>query len=529
MSFKKILFVCTILFLGSNVYAVLKMPAIISDNMVLQQKMEVPVWGWANAGDKIKVTPSWDSKTAEAAAGANGKWMVKVNTPAAGGPYTIAVSNGSEKIEIKNILIGEVWVCSGQSNMGWKLAGTTNAKEEIANANYPQMRLFTVDQKFSDVPLDDVNGKWELCSSQNAGKFSAVGYYFGKEIHKKVGVPVGMIHNSWGGTPVQCWMKKDVLLSDPDYKFYFDFDKREEAGKDKVKIEYDQQLKQWQDKVKKAKAEGKNAPKQPSTPNALRGQNRCGVLYNAMVHPLMSFGIKGVIWFQGESNAGNAYLYRKSFPAMINNWRKDWGQGDFPFYFVQISSFYENRLEDRPKELPTVNPEEGSTWAELREAQTMTLSVPNTGMAVTMDVGDPYNVHFPQKEEVGKRLALWALAKDYGFKDLAYSGPLYKNMKIENDKIILSFDFIGSGLVAKGGQLKGFTIAGADQKFVWADAKIEGDTVVVSSDKIKEPKAVRYGWANWMECNLFNKENLPASSFRTDNWQRITKQTKEEL
>lgn len=501
----------------------LRLPAIISNGMVLQLQMDVTIWGWAGQNDKIGIKTSWDNKTFETYTDKKGKWQVKIKTPSTGGPYTMSISNGSEQIELENILIGEVWLCSGQSNMQWSLKASSNSEEEVKNSNYSQIRFFNVAHNTSDVPCEDAIGKWEICISHTASKFSAIGYFFGREIHKEARVPVGLINNSWGGTPAQSWIKKEILLSDDDYKYYLEIDQQANENKEKNLKEYDERLVRWQEEVNNAKASGKKSPAQPSMPGSLRPQNRCYVLYNSMIYPLMPYAIKGVIWYQGESNAGDAYLYRKLFPAMIDNWRADWGQGDFPFYFVQLSNFYNNLVENRPDELPKVNPADGSAWAELREAQTMALSLPNTGMAVTMDIGDPYNIHPTNKMDVGKRLALLALAKDYGFKDITYSGPLYKNMKIENNKIRLYFDYASSGLIAKDGQLKGFTIAGENKGFVWANAQIDDDTIVVWSEEIKEPKAVRYAWANWIECNLFNKHDLPASPFRTDDWQCITK------
>jgi sialate O-acetylesterase len=496
------------------VYADVKLPAIIGDDMVLQQGGTVPIWGWADPGEEVMVGISWNSMKWAVTADKDGKWLFRMNAPKVGGPYEMTLT-GKNSITIKNIMVGEVWVCSGQSNMEFAVRQANNAQQEIADADYPNIRLFTVRRKVAEKPQPDCEGNWSECSPETVPGFSAVGYFFGRDLYKQLNVPIGLIHTSWGGTPAEAWTRRGVLESDPDFapilKRYDDA----VARYPQAMKEYEQKLAEWKQAVEKAKAEGTNPPRRPGAPFGPGNPHEPAGLYNAMIAPLIPYGIRGAVWYQGESNAGRAYQYRKLFPDMIKNWREDWGEGQFPFLFVQLANFMKTK------------PEPGdSAWAELREAQLMTLALPNTGMAVIIDIGEADDIHPKNKQDVGKRLALWALAKTYG-KDLVYSGPIYKSMKVDDGKIILNFDHVGEGLIAKGDeQLKGFAIAGSDRKFVWADAKIDGDTVVVSSDKVPEPAAVRYAWADNPVCNLYNKEDLPASPFRTDDWPGVTAENK---
>lgn len=505
-----VIFVILLSAISGAVFSDVKLPAVISDNMVLQQGKDIPIWGWAEAGERIMARVSWRSKAWKTKADESGKWIIKINPPGTAGPHEMTFS-GKNTITIKNILVGEVWVCSGQSNMQMSVRSSANAEQEISNADYPEIRLFSVERKVAEQPQSDCVGSWSECSPKTVPDFSAVSYFFGRELHRELKVPIGLIHTSWGGTPAEAWTRRGVLESEPDCASILQRFDEAMAKYPEEKKKYDASLIQWQEAVEKAKAEGKDSPRRPNPPFGPGNPHSPAGLYNAMIAPLIPYGIGGAIWYQGESNADRAYQYRKLFPAMITNWRSDWGQGDFPFLFVQLANFM--AVESEPVE---------SAWAELREAQLMTLSLPNTGMAVIIDIGDADDIHPKNKQDVGKRLALWALAKTYG-KDLEYSGPIYKSMRTEGNKIILDFEHIGSGLVAKGGEaLKGFAVAGADRKFVWADAKIEVDKVVVSSKEVNEPIAVRYGWANNPVCNLYNKEGLPASPFRTDDWPGIT-------
>lgn len=485
----------------------LKLPAIFGDNMVLQRGVACPVWGTANAGEKVTV--SFLGQKKEATANADGKWMAKLDSLTAGGPYELTIAGGST-ITLKNVMVGEVWVCSGQSNMEWPLKAARDGMKAAEESHNPMIRLFTVVKNNNIKPASDVKGNWAECDSDVAKDFSAVGYYFGRELQKELNVPIGLIHTSWGGTPIEVWLSRRAMSADADMKQYIDnYDKRS-AQYEAALSEYNAQV----TAAKKAAAEKpeatdkkdeKPAPKPPQGPGLAPN-----VLYNNMIAPLLPYAIGGTIWYQGESNAGQAYLYRKQMPAMIKQWREDFACGEFPFLMVQLANFMDRNTE------PTDTP-----WAELREAQTMTArSTPKTGMAVIIDIGEAKDIHPKNKEDVGKRLALAAEAIGYGRK-IVYSGPLYDSMKAEGNQVRLTFNHVGGGLIAQGSEaLKGFAVAGADKKFVWADAKIESDTIVVSSSAVAQPVAVRYAWADNPECNLYNKEGLPASPFRTDDWVR---------
>jgi sialate O-acetylesterase len=506
MAMKKIRSKIWLIFLLSlpfTTWADVKLPSLIADGMVLQQKSSIALWGWASVGEKVTVLSSWDHQKTEVITNANGEWLLKLKTPAAGGPYTLAI-NGTNKIEIKNVLIGEVWLCSGQSNMEFPLHKTTptwktgvfNNESEIAKASYPKIRMFTVKQTVAQEPQKDVKGKWEVCSPETAGGFSAVAYYFGVELTKSLNCPIGLIHSSWGGTPAESWVKKEVLEKDTALTSIltnYEKDVRNYKGVDST---YQIALVKWKEDKIKNPSSTVAAPKKPVEPT--QNSKSATKLYNGMIAPLVPFTIKGVIWYQGESNSGRAYQYRKLFPALINSWREDW-KADFPFYFVQIAMHYQ--------QLPG-----------LREAQFLTMqSTPKTGMAVITDVGDSLNIHPQNKEVPGKRLALWALAKTYGKSNLIYSGPLYQSMKIEGNNIILKFKN-GEGLLAKGDSLTEFTIANNNQQFFTATAIIKGDEIWVSNPQIKNPEAVRFAWKNFCRPNLYNAAGLPASPFRTDNW-----------
>ena len=437
-----------------------KLPKVFGDHMVLQQKTMAAVWGSADAGEDVTVSIAGVSATAKA--GADGKWQVKLATPAAGGPHELVVK-GKNEVKLTDVYFGEVWICSGQSNMQWTVDQSGNPAEEKKNATFPQIRMLTVNRVPAEKPVDDISGQWTVCSPESAGGLSAVGYFFARKLHQDLQVPIGMINTSWGGTICEAWTSKEALSADPDFKPILD----------------------------------RSAQFRPGNPN------QAAVLYNGMVHPLVPYGIRGAIWYQGESNVTRAEQYRKLFPAMIVDWRQRFGQGEFPFLFVQLAPFKYNH-----------NP---VMLAEQWESQTKTLSLPNTGMAVTTDIGDVKDIHPKNKQEVGRRLALWALAKTYGKNDLVYSGPLYESQAIDGGKIRIKFKHVGGGLVARDGKdLTHFTIAGDDRKFVAAKAVIEGDSVVVSSDQVAAPKVVRFGWDQVAEPNLSNKEGLPASPFRTD-------------
>jgi sialate O-acetylesterase len=490
-----------------------RLPAVIGDNMVLQAGGRVSLWGWADPNEEINVAVSWRKVDWTIQADNAGEWAFQMTAPDVGGPYEITLK-GKNTVTVKNILAGEVWLCSGQSNMEMAVRSCTSAEQEAAAANYPQIRLFTVEKKVSEKPLDDCKGKWVTCSPETVSGFSAAGYFFGRELHKELKQPIGLIHSSWGGTAAEAWTHPVALEENPSLEPILNRYKEALAAYPQAKAKYDEAMAKWKEDAKQAKAEGKQAPRPPGQPMGPGNPNSPSGLYNAMIAPLIPYTIRGAIWYQGESNAGRAYQYRDLFPTMIKSWWNAWGQEgqeDFAFLFVQLANFM--NVKEEPGD---------STWAELREAQLMTLELPNTGMAVIVDIGDAKDIHPKNKQDVGKRLALWALAHSYG-KKVVYSGPIYKSMEKKDNKIVLNFDHVGGGLVAKGGEpLKGFAIAGADHKFVWADAKIEGDQIVVSSEKVADPVAVRYAWADNPVCNLYNKADLPASPFRTDTWPGVT-------
>jgi sialate O-acetylesterase len=483
-----------IAFIAGNASADVKLPALISDGMVLQQGIDVPLWGWADEGESVTVEFQKQKVTATAR---DGKWVVRLKPLKAGGPFTLTIS-GKNKIELKDVLVGEVWICSGQSNMAWRLNQTDNAEAEIASAKYPMIRLFTVPRLEVDAPVNDVKGSWKECGPETVATFSAVGYYFGRDLHKARNVPIGLINNAVGGSPAESWMNAGVLKADTEYKQFLDeYPKRME--------QYEKAVAKYKEDAEKAKVENRPAPRAPGRPWRPAG------LYNGMLAPLAPYAIKGAIWYQGESNATRAYQYRRLFPAMIRNWRADWGQGDFSFLFVQLAAFGPNSQKLGE-----------SDWAELREAQLMTLSnTPKTGMAVAIDAGTIDDIHPRNKQPVGSRLALAARAIAYGEK-ITHSGPVYQSMKIEGDKAILSFKHTGGGLEARDGELKGFIIAGEDKVWREAKAEIKGDRAIVTSPEVAKPLAVRYGWMKYPTCNLYNKAGLPATPFRTDDWPGVT-------
>jgi sialate O-acetylesterase len=634
--------------LACSVCAEVKLPAIFGSSMVLQQKSDAAVWGWADAGEQVEVLGSWMKSPAAVKADKEGLWQVKIKTPAAGGPFTLTIK-ASNTLVLQDVLIGEVWICSGQSNMEWPMNAVDNAQLEIKAANFPQIRLFTVKKESLPQPQKDCVGQWTLCTPETVSSFSAVGYLFGREIHQKLNIPIGLINASWGGTPVEAWISQKGIQAFKDYQPILQkITRAEQPIADEVRTTNEKALARWEEQVAAvdpgtkenwqdpkmdvsgwkemeqprewtgtelenidgivwfrritnippswaktelelhlgqiddidtvwvngvkigsmtdwlmdrrysipasalhigpnviavrivdtgsqggfrgeesqmrigpvgAKAETcatiaktwkykvslAEGPLPPS-PRIITGkfnQNSPTTLFNGMIAPLTPYRIAGALWYQGESNVGRPAEYARLFPAMITDWRKQFNSGNFSFYWVQIAPF---AYADKNS-------------AYLREAQTQSLkTVKNGGMAVTMDIGAVFDIHPRNKQDVAKRLALWALAKNYAQKDIACSGPIYKSMKVEGQKIRLRFDYIYGGLSATDGHLTDFVIAGADRKFVPAEAVIEGDTIVVSSSQVQKPIAVRYGWTNWVAGSLFNKEGLPASSFRTDDW-----------
>ncbi|MFL5241670.1 MAG: sialate O-acetylesterase [Gemmataceae bacterium] len=454
--------------LASAVQAEIKPHALISDGMVLQQKATSTVWGTAKPDEDITVVLG-SVKPVTVRADKEGKWTAQIPGQKAGGPYALTISGKDEKdtVKLKDVYIGEVWICSGQSNMEMGLGGCENGEEARKKSQNEQIRLFTVPHHRANAPTTDIKAAWVECGPKTVGGFSGVAYFFGRDLQKALGVPVGLIHTSVGGTAAEEWTSKKVLESDPAFKSL--------------------------------------AP----------GGSK---LYNGMIAPLLPFAVKGAIWYQGESNAGSferVQQYEKLFAALIENWRHDWNQPEMPFLFVQLAPFMKKETE------PTDTP-----WARMREVQRLTSLNPKLApiaMAVITDSGDEKDIHPKKKEPAGVRLALAARAIAYNEKDLEYSGPQYKSMQIQDGKAVLSFSHDKGGLEAQDGKLTGFTIAGEDGNFINADATIEGDKAVVSSPKIVRPAAVRYGWANYPEGNLWNKAGLPASPFRTDDWPPVAK------
>ena len=480
-----------------------KPAALFSDHMVLQSGMSVPVWGTASSGEKVTV--ALNGQTRSAAADADGKWLVRLSDLKAGGPYEMTVS-GNNSTTIKDVLIGEVWLGSGQSNMAFtvskaraRYAGVVNEAQEIAAANYPNIRMFTGQTAKTYEPQSSIDGEWLVCSPETVPGFSAVGYFFARDLQKELNVPIGILTLAFGASTAESWIRRETLAADPLLKPMLD---RFDAAIQFYRANPD--------------APADQAPQAPQTINARPGtkpakqrdpvqdQHQPTVLFNGMIHPVIPYAIRGVIWYQGESIVGGQQgvsLYPRVQATLVNDWRKLWGEGDFPFYIVQLAAL--GNVSNNPR---------------VREAQASVLTLPNTGMAVTIDIGDPKDVHPHNKQDLGDRLSRIALANVYGRK-IEYSGPLYESTKVEDNAIRIRFSHLGGGLVAKGAPLAWFEIAGADQKFVKAEARIDGDTVIVNSDQISAPQAVRYAWDNYPEgCNLYNAAGLPAAPFRTDRW-----------
>ncbi|MCJ8166745.1 sialate O-acetylesterase [Pontibacter sp. E15-1] len=435
-------------------------PAIFGSHMVLQQKAEITIWGSGKSGEEVTVTGSWDAQPIKTKASNQAKWQVKLTTPAAGGPYTVTIK-GYNTIVLEDVLVGEVWLASGQSNMEWPVGGgIEKGEQEIPKANYPEIRFFSVAHQTADGPQLDLQGEWVVSTPETVKNFSAVGYFFGRDVHQALDVPVGIINSSWGGTPGEVWVSPGTIAGDPV--------------------------------LKAAAATQKEVPWGPIQP---------GKAYHAMIAPLIPYRIAGALWYQGESNTGSPEAYATLLPALIQNWRTDWGY-DFPFYFVQIAPYKD------------YGPQAG---AILRDAQRRSLKVPNTGMVVVSDIGNNDDIHPRNKIDVGARLANLALHKTYGKTDRPASGPLYRDMQVKGSKATLSFDYAAGGLVLKGKELQNFEVAGEDHQFVPASARLVGNTVVVQAKSVKHPVAVRYEWSNAVTPTLFNKAGLPASTFSTEN------------
>jgi sialate O-acetylesterase len=496
--------------LGSAARAELKLPAIIGDHMVLQQKQANPIWGWDNPGTAVTVT--FAGKSYAATAGADGRWTVKLDAaPANKQPQTLSITAGATKHDLTDVLIGEVWMCSGQSNMQWSLGQTYTGDIEGAGARRPLLRVVSVPQVGTQELKTDFRGKWEVATPANAKDFSAIGYLYGRYLHDILDVPVGLIDNAWGGSAAEAWVRRETIEKDPRFALLMENTRRQETNLTSPQSKADIEARHQQ-AVEKAKTAKTKAPNNPLA--WLTGNARPGNIFNGVVNPTLGYGIKGVIWYQGESNAGRAYEHAELFPFLIEQWRKEQGQGDFSFYWVQLADY----MAEKP------TPGE-SAWAELRETQTKTLGrVPNTGQAVIIDIGEGRDIHPRNKYDVASRLVRWALVKDYGLK-FPYRSPEYKSVAIAEGKATVTLDCFGSTLRAFDvTDARGFAICGEDKVWKWASAKIVGnDKVEVSHPEIPAPIAVRYAWADNPVCNLFSADGLPVTPFRTDDFEMTTK------
>ncbi len=484
--------------LSSSAVADVSLPNIFSDHMILQRRQPNRVWGKASPGEKVVV--SIGDQSHAATAGADGAWQVTLAPLETGEPRKLVAKGQASEVSISDVLVGEVWICAGQSNMEFSLSGAYDSDLETAAANRPEIRTINFPNVGSQTPIwSHQNARWIVCTPQSVRAFTAVGYFFARQIHESLGVPVGLVNNSWAGSRAEAWVPRN----------YFD-------GKENllpIVARYDAFAKE----LAELEAKGQLSPDEQRHARQLRtdvnGDDRPANAYNGIVASHTGYGIRGALWYQGEGNTPRAYQYRELFPLVIESWRKEWGQGDFPFYWVQLPNY------QAEKPAPS-----DSEWAELREAQTLTLAkLPNTGEAVTIDLGDGANLHPPNKRDVGLRLARWALARDYGF-DIAYQSPAYRSMRVDGDKVILTFDHVTGRLRTLTSPIPcGFAIAGKDRKFVWAAATLNRDgTITVSSDKVPSPVAVRYAWADNPACNVYDGAKLPLTPFRTDEWPGLT-------
>lgn len=444
--------------------AQLRLPALFGDNMVFQRNSQAPIWGWTHPGAEVSVRASWNQEEVKVQASSTGTWTATLSTPDAGGPYTVTVSSGSDLV-LSNVMVGEVWICSGQSNMEWSMNASADGREDIASANVPGVRLFHVPKSGADYPQIMGEGSWKATTPESVAGFSAVAYYFGRRLHEELGVPIGLINVSWGGTPAEVWIPADRVVKNARFV--------------------------------EANTKQRKAARWPAQP---------GVVYNAMINPLVPTAIAGAIWYQGEGNTAAPFVYKDLMQQLIEGWRQAFRK-DFPFYYVQIAPFTYGDFE---------------SGTLIREQQVKLLEVPRTGMVVISDhVENVKDIHPRYKKPVGERLANLALSDTYGRTEIIARSPVYKRMAVEKNRIRIWFDNVPTGLVSKGKELTEFQIAGEDRKFVPARARIDGSTLVVSSRDVKKPVAVRFGWPNHSIPNLFSSEGLPVSCFRTDEWEIV--------
>lgn len=507
-------FVLALTSLGSCCQALadVRMPALFTPHMVLQRDMPVPIWGWADPQEEVTVELGDQRKVATA--DAEGNWKVVLDPLQLGPPRTLVVQ-GNNTLEITDVLVGEVWICSGQSNMEWPVVATMGSDLELAGSEQPTIRLLTVHGPGVQQPLVDFDGAWELATPATVRDFSAVGYYFARRIQSVVDVPIGLIDNSWGGSACEAWIPTEKMagneLYEPILKRWSEIEASTDEGA--LRAEYAATYDKWKEQLAQAIASGGPIPMEPRPRHPLLGQSRPANMYNSRIAPLAPFAIRGAIWYQGESNADRAYQYREMFPLMITTWREAWGQGDFPFYWVQLADFMAEQPEPKP-----------SPWAELREAQTLTLDrLENVGEAVIIDVGDGKDIHPINKQTVADRLARWALAKQYGV-EVAYASPRLAKFEVAEGKAVITLNRCEGGLMhLDTPEVLGFALAGEDQKWYPATAKIVGgDRVELSSPEVPNPVAVRYAWGDNPRVNLYTRHGLPVTPFRSDDWPGAT-------
>lgn len=498
----RFLIALAILAITSQVDAALKLPNVFSDHMVVQQNLPIKIWGWTKPGQDVSI--EFAGTTTAAKANDAGRFDASLPAVAADGKSHTLTIKADETTTLNDVLIGEVWICSGQSNMQWTVNASNDSDLERLAGKNPNIRMINFPQTGSQTPIEThPDRKWMLCTPETVGSFSAVGYFFARQLNDTIDVPIGMINNAWGGSACEAWISRDVLNADPQYKPLMDSWLEREAQFEALsaKSELSEGEKKTLDNLKRQ----------------MPGNHRPGNIYNGVLKSHLGYGIRGAIWYQGESNASRAYQYRELFPLMISKWREEWAQGNFPFYWVQLADFRDEKTD--PVE---------SDWAELREAQTMTMAkLPHTGQAVIVDIGEGKDIHPMNKVDVGRRLARWALANEYGVK-VPFRSPQYKSMEAKDSSIVLTFDYVDGGW--RPFDVKepvGFAIAGEDKKFVWAKAKINDDgSIEVSSPEVPKPVSVRYAWADNPVCNMFSKAGLPLTPFRTDDWPGVTAATK---
>jgi len=492
----------------AEVRAQVSLPDVLSDSMVLQRGVRVPVWGTASPGDAVTV--NFAGQTKKATAGADGRWRVWLDPLRANATAQVLTVTGKNRVEVRDVLVGEVWLVSGQSNMQFTLAETKEAKEAIAAANHPNIRLFNVSRQVAFKHKPPPLATWRATSPESVKDFSAAGYYFAVEIQKELGVPVGIINSSYGGSQAEAWTPVEYLNANPELKATVERTKVWDEERPRVKVEYAEQIKRWREEADKARAAGARPSPSPPVPDALREYRIASSIYDGMIEPLIPFPVRGAFWYQGESNEARAEQYGILLPTMIRAWRERWGQGDFPFGIVQLPNYRD------PKPEPT-----DEAWSHLREWQRRTaVSTKNAGLIVTIDVGEARDIHPKNKLDVGRRMARWALAEVYGEK-MTPAGPMYSRMKVSGTKIVLTFDDVGNGLrIRDGDRLQEFAVAGEDRKWHWAEARIVGkDKVEVWSNEVPRPVAARYAFNNNpRRPNLTNDTGLPAAPFRTDDW-----------